>query len=110
MPSALITVLFVIVFSYTVLQYIIRPVFISPLSKIPNAHPIASFSSLWILWQRYRNHENSVIDAAHRKHGDIVRLGPSEISVACVDEGIRTVYSGGFEKWVWYENQFCNYG
>ena len=61
-------------------------------SRIPNAHFTSAFSSLWILWKRYKEQENRAIHAAHVKHGDIVRLGPNEVSVACVDEGIRTVY------------------
>lgn len=95
---------------YLVYKYLIYPSFLSPLSKIPNAHATSPFSPFWILWKRYSEQENRSIHAAHVRHGDIVRLGPNEVSVACVDEGIRTIYSGGFEKWPWYENQFKNYG
>lgn len=95
---------------YLIYKYLIFPVFISPLSKIPNAHFTSSFSPLWILWKRYSEQENRAIHAAHVEYGDIVRLGPNEVSVACVDEGIKTIYSGGFEKWAWYENQFQNFG
>ena len=95
---------------YAIYKYLVYPIFVSPLSKIPNAHVSSPFSPLWILWKRYKEEENKTIHAAHGKHGNIVRLGPNEISVACVDEGIRTVYSGGFEKWSWYPNQFSNYG
>lgn len=96
--------------SYLVYKYLIYPVFLSPLSKIHNAHLSSSFSPLWILSKRRNEQENRAIHAAHVKHGDIVRLGPNEVSIACVDEGIRTVYSGGFEKWRWYPDQFANYG
>ena len=99
-----------IVALYLVYRYLVFPIFLSPLSKLPNAHFSSSFSPLWILLKRRHEEENRVIYAAHVKHGDIVRLGPNEVSVACVDEGIRTVYSGGFEKWNWYPNQFENYG
>ncbi len=95
---------------FLIYKYLIYPSCLSPLSKIPNAHPTSPFSPLWILWKRYSEQENRSIHAAHQKHGDIVRLGPNEVSVACVDEGVRTIYSGGFEKWPWYENQFQNYG
>ncbi|MCJ1342656.1 hypothetical protein MMC31_000843 [Peltigera leucophlebia] len=44
------------------------------------------------------------------KYGSIVRLGPNELSVNCVDNGIRTIYGGGFEKSHWYTNLFLNYG
>ena len=91
-------------------QYIIYPVFISPLSRIPNAHFTSSFSPCWILWKRYSGGENNAIHSAHQRLGDIVRLGPYDISVSCVDGGIRTIYAGGFEKHAWYPNMFHNYG
>lgn len=50
------------------------------------------------------------IFAAHQKYGSIVRLGPNELSVNCVDNGIKTIYGGGFEKSHWYTNLFLNYG
>ncbi|KKY23470.1 putative cytochrome p450 monooxygenase [Phaeomoniella chlamydospora] len=53
---------------------------------------------------------NRAIHAAHERCGPIVRLGPTELSINCVDEGIRTVYSGSFEKHDWYPRQFPNYG
>ncbi|KAL9601939.1 MAG: hypothetical protein Q9219_002163 [cf. Caloplaca sp. 3 TL-2023] len=51
----------------------------------------------------------STIHKAHVKHGPVVRLGPNEISVNCIDGGVRTIYAGGFEKWPFYD-QFDNYG
>ncbi|OAX85099.1 hypothetical protein ACJ72_00512 [Emergomyces africanus] len=53
---------------------------------------------------------NRTIHKAHQKYGPIVRLGPSEISINCVDGGIRTVYTGGFEKHDWYPRVFGAYG
>ncbi|EEH43034.2 uncharacterized protein PADG_07854 [Paracoccidioides brasiliensis Pb18] len=53
---------------------------------------------------------NRTIHDAHQKYGPIVRLGPSEISINCVDNGIRTVYAGGFEKHDWYPRVFGAYG
>lgn len=53
---------------------------------------------------------NRTIYKAHQKYGPIVRLEPSEISVNCVDGGIRTVYAGGFEKRDWYPRVFGAYG
>jgi len=88
---------------------IIIPTFLSPLSKIPSAHFTCAFSPLWMLWKRYSEQENRTIHAAHAKHGNVVRLGPNEVSVDCVEGGIRTIYAGGFEKWNWYPNLFDNY-
>jgi hypothetical protein len=93
-----------------VYKYIIWPCFASPLAKVPKAHPIAAVSPVWILWKRWHFQELSAIHEAHQKYGPVVRLGPSELSVNCVDGGIRTVYSGGFDKHEWYPNIFDNYG
>ncbi|KAI9678808.1 MAG: hypothetical protein M1817_005867 [Caeruleum heppii] len=90
-------------------RYIIQPCFISPLSKIPNAHPTSAISSLWITWVRYRHRQNRAVHAAHEAHGPVVRLGPNEVSINCVDRGLRTVYTGGFEKPDWY-SFFENHG
>jgi len=91
-------------------KYLLYPVFLSPLSKIPSAHITSSFSPLWILHKRRIGAENRAIHAAHQQYGPIVKLAPDQISVNCVDGGIKTVYSGGFEKSKWYHNMFDNYG
>jgi hypothetical protein len=95
---------------YAVYQYIIHPVFLSPLSKIPNAHFTAPVSPLWILWKRKKAIENRTLLEAHEKYGPVLRVGPSDISINCVDGGLRTVYAGGFEKHDWYPRIFQNYG
>ncbi|KAF2104181.1 cytochrome P450 [Rhizodiscina lignyota] len=90
-----------------VYRFLIYPSLLSPLSKIPNAHPTASISSAWIFWIRYQRRELATIHAAHQKLGPVIRLGPREISVNSVKGGIQTVYSGGFEKGIpegnWYQ-------
>lgn len=53
---------------------------------------------------------NKTIHDAHQRCGPIVRLGPGEVSINCVDGGIRTVYAGGFEKHDWYPRIFGAYG
>lgn len=90
-------------------RFILQPTVLSPLGRIPNAHWGAPFSSVWILWIRFQSRENREIHAAHQRHGPVIRLGPSEISVNSVDGGIRTIYGGGFEKGQWY-SVFDNYG
>lgn len=89
---------------------IIYPAFISPLAKIPNAHWSVPISPIWMLWRRFRMQNNRTIQAAHERLGPIVRLGPSEISVNCVDDGIKSVYTGGFEKHEWYPRVFGSLG
>ena len=90
-------------------KYLIQPAFLSPLSRIPNAHFTSSFSDGWIKWQRFNGKENRAIHDAHQRLGPIVRLGSSEISVNSV-EGLKAVYSDGFDKHEWYGRAFSNYG
>lgn len=95
-----------LILSVLVYDYILYPIFFSPLSKIPNAHITAPISPLWIVWKRFRGWNNRTIHDAHQRLGPIVRLGPSEISINCVEGGIKTVYGGGFEKHEWYPRVF----
>ncbi|KAH0287189.1 putative cytochrome P450 monooxygenase [Aureobasidium namibiae CBS 147.97] len=104
------SVLFGAAILYALYRFVIAPVFFSPLSKIPAAHPTASFTPAWILWTRWCSRENTTVLAAHERLGPLIRLGPNEISVNCVNGGIRTVYTGGFEKGEWYSNAFSAYG
>jgi hypothetical protein len=99
-----------ILFSLCIFKWAVYPIFLSPLSKIPNAHPTVPISAVWILWKRFKGQNNRTIHAAHQRLGPIVRLAPSEVSVNCVDEGIKTVYAGGFEKHDWYPRVFGLHG
>lgn len=92
----------------TLYRFLIFPVFISPLSKVPAAHWSATFSPIWILWTRFQMKENKTLHAAHERLGSVIRVGPSELSVNDLN-GLRTVYAGGFEKGQWY-SIFDNYG
>ncbi len=91
-------------------EFVIYPVFLSPLSKLPCAHWTAPMSPAWILWRRYQGQNNRTIHAAHEQLGPIVRLGPSEISINCVEGGIKSVYTGGFDKHDWYPRVFGSFG
>ena len=91
-------------------KFLIYPTFLSPLSRIPSAHPTAPFSPLWSLYIRFTNVENATLLRLHRAKGPIIRLGPNEISVNCYEEGLKTVYGGNFDKTEFYPNRFANYG
>ncbi|KAF2733437.1 cytochrome P450 monooxygenase-like protein [Polyplosphaeria fusca] len=95
-----------------VVVYAVYSYFANPLRRVPAAHPLSHFTSLWIHWVRWRHVENATLKDAHARLGPIVCLGPDEISVNCVTGGIRDVYAGGFEKgngkYNWYEF-FQNY-
>ncbi len=90
-------------------RYIIFPTFLSPLSKIPNAHFSAPILPLWFWSKRRTGTGVRTLLALHEKHGPVVRLAPNEISVNSA-EALRTVYVGGFEKTRFYPDAFVNYG
>ncbi|MCJ1391105.1 hypothetical protein MMC18_003967 [Xylographa bjoerkii] len=108
MPS-LSTLALLLFLCLLIYRYLIHPL-LAPLSRIPAAHFSAPFSPLWILLIRKRGTENRTLLSLHEKLGPIIRLGPRELSVNCVDGGIRAIYSGGFEKHEWYSTIFDNYG
>ena len=92
-------------------KFVVYPAFLSPLSKVPSAHWSCSISPLWILYHRLHQHDTPTIEHLHKKlKSPVLRLAPSELSVNCVSGGLRTIYSGGFEKGNWYSNVFSNYG
>ena len=103
----LLTSILVAILGLCIYLNFILPVFISPLSKIPNAHFTSSLP-FWIWWKRRTGFESRSIFAAHQKHGPIIRLGPNEVSVASLD-GLRQIYTGGFDKDPWYTGEFRNY-
>ena len=91
-------------------QYIVYPAFLSPLAKIPNAGFLAPYTNLWILWNRLSGQERKTIRDAHKRNGPIVRLGPNEISVGTVADGAKALYSGYFDKHIWFHNVFAGNG
>ncbi|KAL8793561.1 MAG: hypothetical protein Q9195_003823 [Heterodermia aff. obscurata] len=95
-------------FLLSIYRFILYPAFLSPLAKLPNAHFTAAFSPVWILWKRYRSAENKAVHDAHLKYGPIVRVGPNDVSVNCVEGGIKPMAI--FEKPNWYPNAFRNFG
>ncbi|KUJ15316.1 putative benzoate 4-monooxygenase cytochrome P450 [Mollisia scopiformis] len=70
----------------------------SGLKDIPNAHFSVPYSRLWLLSIRWRKKENRSRIYLHRRLGPVVRLAPRELSVNCVEDGIRTIYSAKFDK------------
>lgn len=93
---------------YLAYCYCIYPAFISPLSKIPNAHWSAPISPLWILYKRFKHREIATLVAAHKKLGPFIRVAPNEVNVDDLD-AVKQIYLGGFNKPEWY-GVFDNYG
>lgn len=68
------------------------------LKDIPNAHFSVPYSRLWLLSTRWRKVENRTRIQIHRTYGPVVRIAPTEVSVNCIDEGVRIIYSSKFDK------------
>ncbi|RDA94616.1 hypothetical protein CP533_2440 [Ophiocordyceps camponoti-saundersi (nom. inval.)] len=106
----------ILLFGVALFGLFLWPLLQSPLRKVPSAHWSCGISSLWILWARYHNRELALLAEKHRRLGPIVRVGPADLSVSCYDDGIRTIYNGGFEKPAYYDfylyyaqkNAFCS--
>lgn len=82
---------------------------ISPLNAIPNAHFTAPFSRMWLLWIRGTGREFTACRAAHRQLGPVIRIGPQEISINCIKNGVRAVYGGNWDKSSMYDG-FTQFG
>jgi len=94
--------------SVLVYRYLLYPSLVSPLSKIPNAHPLCCITPKWFERERKQGRELKALFAAHETHGPIVRIAPEEISVVSL-EGLRNVYTAGLIKHPWYKAKFENY-
>ena len=109
MSHFLLSISSVALLSLILYKLVIHPVFLSPLSKIPNAHWTSSVLPTWIWWKRRMAVESHAIHSAHQKYGPVIRLAPNELSLASLD-GLRQIYTAGFEKHIWYQDEFMNYG
>ena len=98
------------VFCICLYKFLVFPLFLSPLSKIPAAHFTCHVSPLWIYYIRYKNIENQTIHEQHKQKGPIIRTAPNQLSVNCYEGGLKTIYTGGFHKTDFYHNRFVNYG
>ncbi|KAF4624297.1 hypothetical protein G7Y89_g13876 [Cudoniella acicularis] len=104
MSPAIGTLALCVVFLWLVKQT--QTAYISALSQIPNAHPSTPFSRLWMLWNKLQGRQNRARFAAHERLGPVVRIGPQELSINCIDDGVRTIYGSGFDKHVWTPYMF----
>ncbi|KAK6812307.1 hypothetical protein RU639_011865 [Aspergillus parasiticus] len=91
-----------------VYKYLIHPYCLSPISSVPNAHFTSPVSNRWIEKQRHAGKEVLTIYDLHQKLGPVVRLGPDELSVNSLS-GLKTIYTGAFEKHSFYSDVFINF-
>lgn len=102
----LLTFAMVYLISRLVYKYIIQPAFLSPLSKIPSAHPTSPILPLWFWYAHLTGHENRTVYAIHRRLGPVVRVAPNEVSINTL-EGLKKIYIGGFDRTDWFKQFQC---
>jgi benzoate 4-monooxygenase len=77
-----------------VLAYFLAPYFQRwHLRDIPSPS-FAAFSNLWLLIQTRQGKRFLSVDAAHKKHGKLVRISPTQVSIAD-DAAVPLVYGHG---------------
>lgn len=89
--------------------FIIHPLFLSPLSRIPG--PKAFALTKWRLaWEDLTGRRTRTIHALHALYGPVVRIGPNEVHFNS-HSALRTIYGAGsgFERTTFYR-MFDVYG
>jgi cytochrome P450 len=71
--------------------HLLRNKFHNGLNKFPAAHPLAAYTNWWRFFDVYNRSAERTHIELHRKHGDIVRLGPNALSFAD-PKAIKTIY------------------
>ncbi|KAJ4389959.1 hypothetical protein N0V93_007432 [Gnomoniopsis smithogilvyi] len=86
------------------LVYFFIPFLISKNPRAPGPF-LARFTNLWQAFKYHEGHFEKINVDLHRKHGNIIRLGPSYYSLNDV-EATKTIYGLGtkFMKGQWYES------
>ena len=75
------------------LLYLLRIRYSKGLNKFPGPF-LASFTDLWKIWYVYTTPERDLYVNVHRKYGDIVRIGPKQLSFAD-PRAINEIYGTG---------------
>lgn len=86
-----------LILTVTFIRYLVAYVR-SPLKKIPGPF-LAKFSNVWRFFNHYGRTHIETQRALHKKHGDVVRLGPNVVGIADTSL-IKTIYDtrGTFVK------------
>jgi hypothetical protein len=96
--------------AWAVFKLFLYPAIFSSLARIPNAHWTCGFSSAWFFWVKWTGKENTLVYRAHLTKGPVIRLTPNRVSVNCIEDGLKTIYQGGFPKPKFYFHGFAVYG
>ncbi|KAI0883156.1 cytochrome P450 [Annulohypoxylon maeteangense] len=73
------------------LGWCIYCIWFHPLSKYPGPRA-AAVSDIWFVWAWTTGRYPHILDAAHRKYGDVVRISPNELSFGTI-QAHRDIYS-----------------
>jgi cytochrome P450 len=79
-----------VVLSVALVAYCVKNYFNNGLQKYPG-HPLAHVTDWWRFYDVYKRRPDITHLALHRKHGDIVRLGPNALSFAN-PKAIKQIY------------------
>ena len=82
-------------------HWIVNVYWLDPMAKLPNAHPLSPVTAFWISWKRWKGEELGAVEHAFKTKGPIVRLGPKDIAVDTIEDGVKVVY-GSLPKPDWY--------
>ncbi|KAL4875796.1 cytochrome P450 [Aspergillus karnatakaensis] len=74
--------------------------YLTPIRDIPGPF-LASFSSLWQVYQLWRGHTEEEVIKLHKKHGHFVRIRDNEVSVSHPD-AVKQLLHANIAKGPWY--------
>ncbi|EMT67797.1 Benzoate 4-monooxygenase [Fusarium odoratissimum] len=75
------------------LVYIVYYRYLHPLAKYPGP-PLASVTNLWKTYHLWNLHLPHTLVRLHEQYGDVVRVGPNDLSFRNPD-AVNTIYKGG---------------
>ncbi|OBT84328.1 hypothetical protein VE02_07275 [Pseudogymnoascus sp. 03VT05] len=91
----------VFLFAAYIVTVAIRRRYFSAISDIPGPF-LASFSTLWEIWEVIAGHIEVTVIALHERHGHFVRISHEEVSVSHPD-AIRAILLTPLTKIDWYK-------
>ncbi|KAI0525423.1 cytochrome P450 [Xylaria bambusicola] len=96
LPSRLPTVVLVALFSLTGLicyfiGWCVYTLYLHPLAKFPGPK-VAAITQLWHAWSWLNGHHPRILQKAHKKYGNVVRVAPNELSFNTV-QAHNDIYS-----------------
>ncbi|KAI7761083.1 hypothetical protein LZL87_011488 [Fusarium oxysporum] len=81
------------VVGFLVLVYIVYYRYLHPLAKYPGP-PLASVTNLWKTYHLWNLHLPHTLVRLHEQYGDVVRVGPNDLSFRNPD-AVNTIYKAG---------------